>query len=108
MHAYTDDTCTDNDLTFEKHKIVQNLLQVCTVNMVFFFRTAFQCFLVLKDYSVHVYHEHCRSDQIGQISIKPSSKKHPCGICGRKAMANAVLCKSCGNWIYGRCAKIKG
>ena len=22
-------------------------------------------------------------------------------------MANAVLCTSCGNWIHGRCAKIK-
>ena len=22
-------------------------------------------------------------------------------------MANALLCKSCGNWIHGRCAKIK-
>ena len=22
-------------------------------------------------------------------------------------MLNAVLCKSCGNWIHGRCAKIK-
>ena len=45
--------------------------------------------------------------KIGQISMKPSSKKDPCGICGRKTMANAVLCKSCGNWIHGRCAKIK-
>ena len=22
-------------------------------------------------------------------------------------MLSAVLCKSCGNWIHGRCAKIK-
>ena len=43
---------------------------------------------------------------IGQISMKPSSRKDPCGICGRKTMANAVLCKSCGNWVHGRCAKI--
>ena len=42
--------------------------------------------------------------KIGQISIRPSSKKNPCGICGRKIMAIAVLCKSCGNWIHGRCA----
>ena len=33
--------------------------------------------------------------------------KDPCGICGRETMANAVLCKSCGNWIHGRCAKTK-
>ena len=44
---------------------------------------------------------------IGQISINPSSKKDPCGICGRKTMLNAVLWKSCGNWIQGICAKIK-
>ena len=45
--------------------------------------------------------------KIWQISIKPSSKKDLCGICGRKTMANAVLCKSCGNWIHGRCQKIR-
>ena len=36
--------------------------------------------------------------KIGQVTGKPSSKKDPCGICGRKTMLNAVLCKSCGNW----------
>ena len=45
--------------------------------------------------------------KIGQISIRPSSKKDPCGICGRKTMLSAVLCRSCGNLIHGRCAKIK-
>ena len=44
---------------------------------------------------------------IGQISIKPSSRKDPCGICGRKTMANAVSCKSCGNWVHVRCVKIE-
>ena len=29
--------------------------------------------------------------KIGQITVKPSSKKDLCGICGRKTMANAVL-----------------
>ena len=29
--------------------------------------------------------------KIGQICIKPSSKKDPYGICGRKTMLNAVL-----------------
>ena len=29
--------------------------------------------------------------KIGQISIRPSSKKEPCGIRGRKTMANPVL-----------------
>ena len=45
--------------------------------------------------------------KIGQINIKPSCTKDTCSICGRKAMANAVLCISCGNWIHGRNAKIK-
>ena len=44
--------------------------------------------------------------KIGQISIEPSSRKYPCSICGRKIMENAVLCKSCGNWIQGSYAKI--
>ena len=46
------------------------------------------------------------ASKIGQFKIKPSSKKDPFGICGRKTMANAVLCKSGGNWIHGRCAEI--
>ena len=33
--------------------------------------------------------------KIGQVTIKPFSKKDPCGICGRKTMLNAVLCKFC-------------
>ena len=45
--------------------------------------------------------------KMGLINIKPSSKKDSCRICSRKTMANAVLCKSCGNWLHGRCAKIK-
>ena len=44
--------------------------------------------------------------KIGQVNVKPSSKIDPCDICGKKIMLDAVLCKSCGNWILGRCAKI--
>ena len=44
---------------------------------------------------------------IGQVTVKPSSKKDSCGTSDRKTMLNAVLCKSCGNWIHGRCARIK-
>ena len=33
--------------------------------------------------------------KIGQVTVKQSSKKDPCGICGRKTMLNAVLCKYC-------------
>ena len=45
--------------------------------------------------------------KIGHINAKTSSKEDPCDICGRKTMANAVLCKSCGNRMHGTCTKIK-
>ena len=35
------------------------------------------------------------------------SKIDPCGVCGRRVMANSVLCIKCGNWVHGKCAKIK-
>ena len=35
------------------------------------------------------------------------SKVDPCGICGKQVMANSVLCVKCGNWIHGRCVKVK-
>lgn len=35
------------------------------------------------------------------------SKIDPCGICGRRVMSNSLLCTKCGNWVHGRCAKIK-
>ena len=33
--------------------------------------------------------------KIGQFTVEPSGKKDPCGICGRKTILDAVLCKSC-------------
>ena len=35
------------------------------------------------------------------------SKIDPCGICGKRVMANSVLCVKCGKWIHGRCVKVK-
>ena len=35
------------------------------------------------------------------------SKTDPCGVCGRRIIANSVLCTKCGNWVHGKCAKIK-
>ena len=35
------------------------------------------------------------------------SKIDPCGVCGRRVMANSVLCTKCENWLHGRWAKIK-
>ena len=32
------------------------------------------------------------------------SKIDPCAVCGRRVMANSVLCR---NWVHGKCAKIK-
>ena len=31
---------------------------------------------------------------IGHVTVRPSSNKDPCGICGRRIMVDAVLCKS--------------
>ena len=36
-----------------------------------------------------------------------TSKIDPCGICGKRVMANSVLCTKCRKWIHGRCAKMK-
>ena len=33
------------------------------------------------------------------------SKIDPCGVCGRRVMANSVLCTKCGNCVHGKCAK---
>ena len=35
------------------------------------------------------------------------SKIDPCGICGKRVMANSVLFVKCRKWIHGRCAKVK-
>ena len=35
------------------------------------------------------------------------SKIDPCEVCRRGMMVNSVLCTKCGNWLHGRCAKIK-
>ena len=35
------------------------------------------------------------------------SKIDLCGVCGKRVMANSVLCTKCGNWVYGKCAKIE-
>ena len=36
--------------------------------------------------------------------VKCLSKVDPCGICGKRVMANSV---KCGKWIHGRYAKVK-
>ena len=35
------------------------------------------------------------------------SKMDPGEVYGRRVMANSVLCTKCGNWVHGKCAKIK-
>ena len=34
------------------------------------------------------------------------SKIDPCGVCGRRVMANLVLCTKSRNWVHGKYAKI--
>ena len=35
------------------------------------------------------------------------SKVDPCAKCGKRVMANSVMCTKCGKWVHGRCAKMK-
>ena len=35
------------------------------------------------------------------------SKVDPCSICGKRVMANSVLCVKCRKLIHGRCVKVK-
>ena len=41
------------------------------------------------------------------VSVLEGELIDPCGVCGRRVMANSVLCTKCGNWVRGRCAEIK-
>ena len=40
----------------------------------------------------------------GEVTV---SKIDPCGICGKRVMANSVLCVKCRKWIHGRCVKVR-
>ena len=40
----------------------------------------------------------------GEVTV---SKVDPCGICGKRVMANSVLRVKCRKWIHGRYAKVK-
>ena len=35
------------------------------------------------------------------------SKLDPCAVCGKRVMANSVMCTKCGKWVHGRSAKMK-
>ena len=35
------------------------------------------------------------------------SKVDPCVKCGKRVMANLVMCTKCGKWVHGRCTKMK-
>jgi len=37
----------------------------------------------------------------------PDSKADLCGVCGKRVMANLVLCTICCKWIHARCTKMK-
>ena len=34
----------------------------------------------------------------GEVTVR---KVDPCGICGKRVMANSVLCVKCRKWIHG-------
>ena len=35
------------------------------------------------------------------------SKFDPCAKCGKRVMANSMMCTKCSKWVLGRCAKMK-
>ena len=35
------------------------------------------------------------------------SKVDPCAKCGKRVMANSVMCTKCCKWVHGRCTKMK-
>ena len=35
------------------------------------------------------------------------SKVDPCATCGKRVMANSMIRTKCGEWVHGRCAKMK-
>ena len=35
------------------------------------------------------------------------NKIDPCGVCGRRVVADSVLCTKCENWVRGRYSKLK-
>ena len=35
------------------------------------------------------------------------SKVDPCAKCGKRVVANSVMCTKCCKWVHGRCAKMK-
>ena len=100
------------------NEIMEGMLQeiLCACDIVLIVRTmaeqqvkfnSWKSALECKDLKVYLEETTVMVSKIGQATVRPSSRKDPCGICGRKTMLNAVLCTSCGNCIHGRCAKIK-
>ena len=43
----------------------------------------------------------------GSKSEVLKSKVDPCAKCGKRVMANSVMCTKCCKWVHGRCAKMK-
>ena len=51
-------------------------------------------------YYVNLVNTKVMVSNIGHVTVRPSSKKDPCGMCGRRTMVDAVLCKSDENKGY--------
>ena len=43
--------------------------------------------------------------RVGRTTVQKQEKSMR--VCGRRVIANSVLCTKCENWVHGRCAKIK-
>jgi len=43
----------------------------------------------------------------GSEGERPNGKIDPSGICGKRVMANSLLCTKCGKWIHEKCTRMK-
>ena len=43
----------------------------------------------------------------GSEGKRSDSKIDPCSVCGKRVMANSMVCKKCEKWTHGRCARVK-
>ena len=41
------------------------------------------------------------------VNGSKSEEVDPCAKCGKRVMANSVMCTKCGKWVHGRCTKMK-
>jgi hypothetical protein len=41
-------------------------------------------------------------------TLEVSGVKFPCGVCGKGAGSNSIMCTPCGKWVHKRCSGVRG